>query len=108
VISPECFGDVAGQGFEADVGTKSTFDFSNRENARRILKFTPRDWRNSTLLFFEVCICLERSGTFREHSGPVQGTFSIQATPLSHSMRFLLTENYFMNTKLAFFSLFVD
>ena len=25
-------------GFEADVGSKTTFDFSNRENARRMLK----------------------------------------------------------------------
>mmetsp|Transcript_11792 Transcript_11792/g.15965 ORF Transcript_11792/g.15965 Transcript_11792/m.15965 type:complete len:450 (+) Transcript_11792:122-1471(+) len=42
------------KGFEADVGSKTTFDFSNRENARRILKNGNVGWRDSTILFFEV------------------------------------------------------
>jgi len=52
------------KGFEADVGSKTTFDFSNRENARRILKFTPQQWRNSTLLFFEVSSPTNRNKMF--------------------------------------------
>ncbi|KAK3271633.1 hypothetical protein CYMTET_20030 [Cymbomonas tetramitiformis] len=41
------------KGWEVDVGSKTTYDFSNRENARRILK-TNVKMRDSTLLFFEV------------------------------------------------------
>jgi len=51
------------RGFEADVGSKTTYDFSNRENARRILKNNAH-WRDSTLLFFEVASPTNRRQMF--------------------------------------------
>mmetsp|Transcript_7909 Transcript_7909/g.18950 ORF Transcript_7909/g.18950 Transcript_7909/m.18950 type:complete len:497 (+) Transcript_7909:141-1631(+) len=54
------------RGFERDVGTKTTYDFSNRENARRLLNSRHFPFRRgpSTLLFFEVSSPINRRSLF--------------------------------------------
>ena len=60
------------KGFEADVGSKTTYDLSNRENARFLLKGEiggdsrkgGHGLRPSTLLFFEVASPINRRAIF--------------------------------------------
>lgn len=51
--------------FESDVGRKTTYDFCNRENARRLLQ-KKGEWRTpaSTLLFFETASPVNREKLF--------------------------------------------
>lgn len=51
------------EGFAADVGTRTTYDFSNRENARRLLT-SHVQWRDSTVIFFETASPTNRKKIF--------------------------------------------
>eukprot|EP00873_Tetraselmis_striata_P028293 jgi/Tetstr1/448557/TSEL_035815.t1 len=52
--------------FENDVGSKTTYDFSNRENARRLLnaRHLPRRTGQSTIVYFEVSSPVNRRSLF--------------------------------------------
>jgi len=69
--------------FAADVGRKTTYDFSNRENARRLLTSNSVEWRTgkgSTILFFEVGSPTNRKKLF----GPLLAKFPNKAIHFLH------------------------
>lgn len=70
------------RGFEDDVGSKTTYDFSNRENARRLLnaRHIPKRPTPSTIIYFEVSSPVNRRTLF----GPLMDKYPEQPVHFLH------------------------
>jgi len=80
------------QGFQQDVGRKTTYDFSNRENARKLLQRRSVRWRDpkSDLLFFEINSPVNRAkifGPLAKKYGKANPIRFVHPTFVSRSMK---------------------